>query len=420
MSTHTVVHFGCGRLGLGAVLPFIVERYGSSRIVAVQRRSSAWKDVPSGVILPLRTTAGDFLPFRTVVLADYHRFLEEYARWQAEQRILVLLPSIGMATELLNALSENGKSEVLVSCALGAGQSEIVQLLRVCPHWNKVLIFENTMAGEWDSLGSDRLKTCHHILVDRICWYSEGYSTTSKRSAVLCHCEESSSASFSWPRAADIPEPSTISSVSGELVQAGWKCEVFDGNEQGAWRRLRKRALINAPHAVTGLLCYRLLAIRGMDPDKQYLAPLQEMLRADHADWWAAMDLYLRLRAIEVAWGFPGTVSNGVIKAEPFHRDYDASYRIARTARRRFFATNDRLDRLMNPGNLAKELAKFDEHILKPLTFYERERERIMSVWLYGRRDPADFGCLRGFLTETFLEATQWLASALPPARERG
>ncbi|MGH9425755.1 MAG: hypothetical protein ACRD2L_05540, partial [Terriglobia bacterium] len=353
-----------------------------------------------------QTTARDFMPFRTAVI-DGSEGVSKVAEsdfFKNEKRLLVLVPYLGACHDLMNALSNRGISKPVISCSLGSGQPELIQLLRVFPHWEKALVFENSAASEWSEFDAK----WHHVLVDRICWHLEEFSAREGRSFVLCHCETPENVRFSWPEVAEIPDGTTETGVPGErVISEGWKEQSFKVEELN-WHRERKRALINAPHAVAAFLCYRLLAIREMDAEKQYLAPLQQMLLSEHPEWREGMDHYLRLRAIEVA---RNRQRPEVSDVEKLHADYLEAYRMAKEAQERFFATNDRLDRLMSPSNLSKELEKFEEHILKPIAFYEQEGTSLTKKWIYGRPNHVDIADLRKFLTETFLKATQWLMS---------
>lgn len=395
-----VMHFGCGRLGVGAVLPFLIDRYGNShRIVAVQRRSKNWYNVTGNFIFPMRSTAGDCMPFRTVVVDDIGSTLEGIElSLKNEPRLLLLVTDIHHCYDLMSAISELSQNNLIISCSLGAGQPDLVQLLSIFPNWKHALIFENDAYEQWWEIDSIKNKA-YQILVDRICWHLE-FSGIGKSSAVLCHCEADDKARFSWPRGAGIP-------LEGRTRL--WKMEIIDNGREKEWH-FRKRALINAPHAIAALFCYRLLASREMEPDKQYLAPLQEMLRATHPEWAIAMDHYLRLRAIQVAYDRQSTIGESISK-ERLHAEYLNAFKIATHAMERFFETNDRLERLMSQRGLSKELKKFDEHILKPIKFYEQNHKDLLDNWIYGRPNHIDIVSLRDFLTETFVEATRWLAN---------
>jgi hypothetical protein len=406
----TVVHFGCGRLGVGAVLPFLVHHYGSkARIVVVQRWSDRWRCVPDGIVVPFSTTAGDFMPFRTIVFdgSEHQTVNRGPEQDEGERRLLVLVPEIGMSLDLLRRLSKASQKKLIISCSLSSGQAELIQLLRIFPDWEKALVFENNASNEWKIHPA----RWHHIIVDRICWQLEQFSDRNK--FIRAHCEGSSNVSFWVPDAAMIPSPVVGAkrwTIAGEHIEADdWKYERFEPKE-AEWYKLRKRALINAPHAISAHLCYRLLADRQMDGDKQYLAPLQQMLRSEHPEWEKAMDHYLRLRALQVAWECP-RYTKGTDRREFLHAHYATAYGMAKCARTRFFATNDRLDRVMDSTQLAKEFDKWDEHIRNPIAFYETNRGAIRESWVYGRPNHIDMVHLRDFLTESFSKATRLLAA---------
>jgi len=353
------------------------------------------------------------MPFRSVVAAGGFKWenisglLDEI--WG--RRLLLLVPAISGCEPLFAGFAKHG-CEVIVSCSLGEGQHALAEFLRACRGWSKVLLFENSAAGSWKC--SDFKGRYHQVLVDRICWDMLHYEIS--RPQVFCHCESSKNIRFHWPDAAQIPcvHPGTelASPIVGERVIFTDADEQVFEDRESSWFHLRKRALVNAPHAITALLCYRLLATRKMVAKNQFLAPIQEMIGGEHAEWNRAMDHYLRLRAIQVAWRKPGYKPEK--EPEKLHAEYLEAYTIARETRRRFFQTNDQLDRLMKPENLRKELSKFSEHILRPLEFYEKHRAKLIRTWRWGRPPEADIRELRDFLTETFLEAGDWLMASGP------
>ncbi|THD83212.1 MAG: hypothetical protein E7812_00835 [Phenylobacterium sp.] len=331
-----------------------------------------------------------------------------------EKRLLALVPGIWTCTNLLDHIAK-GESEVIVSCSLGGGQDELIQLLRVSESWHKVLVFENSPAQGWEASGfSERY---FPVVADRICWHIDEFNPAKMRSAVISHCEAAKYARFSWQRSAGIPGDSSQggahqSAVCGEIIKSeGWLTEAFPDLEFEAYRK-KKRALVNAPHSIIALLCCRLLASRDMGGKEQYLAPLQQMLRKEHPEWSTALDYYFRLRAFEVAWehceGSQSTDRN-----ERFHSEFLRAYSTASNAQDRFFATNDRLDRIISSNRIEKELSKFREHILQPLDFFNKARATLENVWVYGRPNMVELSALRGFLMETFLEATNWLATKI-------
>jgi hypothetical protein len=410
-----VVHFGCGRLGTGAVLPFLIQQYGTDHtIIAVQRLSSNWERVPTGM-LSIDTKVGDKMPFGDkkpfgdkmpfqariikrdeLTAAPISELLESLTN---EHRILLLVPGIALCHELLRCIRQNA-SDLIVSCSLGEGQNELIRMLRLSNSWSKTLIFENTAHKNWKGL-----KRCYQVIVDRICWHVEPYSPNI---GIVSHCEKSEYVRFCWPKSAGVPEKARPGHrPEGEQIDLPPESlkAVADGDFKREYSR--KRALINAPHAIAAVLSHRVLADRGMAPGNQYLAPLQGLLEKEYPHWYQAMDHYLRLRAIEVAW----SRYRENTEQEQLHKEYLDAYGTAKKAETRFFETNDRLDRLMNAGNFSKELSKLDEHILKPLQFYENNRDLIRSRWVYGRPTDVDFQFLRGFLYESFISAGQWLIS---------
>lgn len=420
-SLPAVIHFGCGHLGAGAVIPFLIHRYGHDhRIVVVQRNSAKWKEVRDGSVLPIQTTAGDFMPFQTCIVNSAEEFGDErhLDALKTSKRLLILVPSIWECHSLLKHFSRFG-SDSLISCSLGEGQGELIQILRISVGWTKALVFENTPARDWKHLDGPSGPRWYPVLVDRICWHVEEFSPKSGRHSLLCHCEVGKHVRFSWPDSAAIPDSSNLALTTpslgidlGERIEVGgWSMEAFaDTVKEREWQILKKRALVNAPHAIAALLCYRLLALRQMDAEKQYLAPLQEMLKREQPQWHETIDLYLRLRAIEVAWKRPG-YSPPENHIEEIHAEFSNAYRIAKNSEMRFFESNDRLDRLMSREKISKEISKFREHIFDPVNFYERDNEIIRKIWRYGRPSHVDLRALRAFLTESFIDAARWLSS---------
>jgi nucleoside phosphorylase len=411
----SIVHFGCGKLAVGAVIPFLIQRYGTThQLIVVQRCESkrhaqSWAKVRNNGILPLLTTAGDFMPFRTVIFDGSEASSREVclSLSKPERRLLLLLPDINMSRGFLENISTAQNKELLISCSLGGAQEMLIQLLRICPKWEKALVFENTAAkDDWSTLP----KPWYHVIVDRICWQMEFFPDGQER--VRVHCEAPEHVSFSWPADAQIPAPAhkiaDAEKVHAEHLEAEtWKWETFP-KEEIEWYRLRKRALVNAPHAITAYLCYQLLADRKMGSDNQYLAPIQEMLRTENPAWEKAMDDYLRLRAFEVAWKCPRAHAGD--RRESLHAYYEVAYATARAARRRFFATTDRLDRIMSQGHLRKEFDKWREHIREPLSFYNDTRAELRENWVYGCPNDHDILCLRDLFEKAFAETAQGLA----------
>jgi hypothetical protein len=354
---------------------------------------------------------GDFMPFRAVTATPTTEVATRLGSGslEVEPRVLILVPSIAVSQELLEYLRRSTSKPLLISCSLGEGQDELVRVLRTFGGWSRAMLFENTASRKWDEHLPGRYD---HILVDRICWDLDQFSPKDRKLTVLCHCERPEMANFAWPATADIQalEPSgktAITTRNGESITGTWGEHEFNSKKaEIRWQHLRKRALVNGPHAITGLLCYRLLSVRGMEPDQQFLAPIQHMIRTEKPEWEQGMSTYLRLRAIEVALEHPQFKPN---ELEFLHQQFRLAHNVAKLASLRFFATNDRLDRLMHRTRLGKEMSKFEEHILKPIAFYQRNRDSRIRNWIYGRPNETEILNLQAFLTESFLVATKWL-----------
>jgi hypothetical protein len=392
----TIAHFGCGRLGTAAVLPFLIHKYGSThRIVAIQRRSKSWDHIPIGNMIIIRTNVGDFMPFHTLQLDGAVDTLS------SEKRQLIFVPAISQCKPLLHALKV-GSPELIVTCSLSGGQGELVHLLKASDSWDKALIFENTPAAEWKEYTEGASKKAYPVIVDRICWDVEPYNINN---GILSHCEHHKYVRFDWPASANIPAtPAPDGNRHGAHVFLSDQHLRSFPDDDLTWQHFRKRALINAPHSIAALLCYRLLAVRGMSAVNQYLAPLQVMLQQERPQWYEAMDHYFRLRAVEVAWRrYKGNT-------EALHNEFRRAYGKAKEAEQRFFESNDRLDRLMVRDNFGRELSRLREHIFEPLAFYGRECKFVRQQWIYGRPNDIDVKLLRDFLDDSFVEAEGWLA----------
>jgi len=398
-----LIHFGCGNLGLGAVLPFLIHHYGMThKIIAFQRRTGKWATIPDKIILPIKTSAGDFMPFHVVFMKQGES--PSMLSCSAD-RVLVLgsdLLQDGLA--LLNQDELLKINQPIISCSLAAGQDKLVDLLKISNYWERALVFENTAKDGWKDKSLEG--RWHHIITDRICIRIKPYDQRD-HPYVLSQCEiankDKTNISFAWPVAANIPIIDRTPPCSqGEIVVLSWSTRSFADDEL-SWQQFRKRALVNSLHAITAMLCYRMLAEKEMDPANQYVAPLQQMLRVAHPEWVIATDHYIRLRAIQVAW----KKQLPKIDKETFHVFFWDAYTKAREAEKRFFDTSDLLSRLMN--NMKKEIEKFKEHVVDPLAFYSTNRDAIEENWIYGHPSRIDMDVLRDFLTETFLEAGKWM-----------
>jgi hypothetical protein len=399
MACQDVVHIGCGQLGVGAVVPFLHTAFGESgRLFLVQRLGEKWNMFEEGGSCYLENDGGFFESYRVHVLRGPNHMRE--LRLELESgcgRFLLLVPNLSYLTYILDAI---GTPETVISCSLGSGQGELVAPLRAAVNWGRLLAFENTM-GDFNSIG----KPVQHVLVDRICWGfrppSEGVSHLSKRA----HCEPDFS-TFWVPADCGL----SLKDTRRRAASYGFGSSFFVGQytslQELTLLKLRKRALINATHAILGMLCFRALSKRNMDPNRQYLAATQALLEKYFPEWDHALDVYCKMRAAEVA-------------SEEYPRGEDEQWQAkffdnvaeTRKAKERFLGTADLLERVVNAKMIRKELKKLKEHVLDPMALYEKNRGKLFARWRLGRPSDTEIAVLRDFLIETFASAIDWSES---------
>lgn len=254
-----IVHFGCGNLGIGAVLPFLIRHYGKqNKLVAYQRLPSKnWDDVHNGMVITLQTSSGDFMPFRVVRMNESSDessdlFIANLIKAiNNEQRILVLGSDLQADGELLLRLiqeAQNRKS--IISCSLSGGQNSLIRLLRISKdYWQVALVFENNTEN-WHPDNGIEKNEWHHVIVDRICSRVMPYDPDNKTPFIECISEDPANVQFLWSEENPIlsklnPEP-IIKGAMGETVVPEWEEIQFDADQIDN-QVLRKRALTNAP-----------------------------------------------------------------------------------------------------------------------------------------------------------------------------
>jgi hypothetical protein len=393
VATRAIVHVGCGRLSVGAVIPFLHAAFEGSVVFLVQRQSDEWKAFVSedGGSCYLENEGGFFGSYRVHVLrgpGDVPKQLTESS--------LLLVPNLSYLTKILDVIA---RRDTIVSCSLGAGQEELVAPLRATVMWERLLAFENTL-GKFPHLG----QPVQHVIVDRICWGfgppSTKLSSIAMIKKALC---EPAFASF-W-----VPADCGISLIDTRVRanEYGFGAQTLI-NEYVSEKHLellkrRKRALVNATHAILGMLCLRALAERRMDPNRQYLAATQALLEKYFPEWDQALAVYCKMRSAEIALEELPDADAEVWQAKFFENVAET-----RRAKERFLGTADRLERVMDARELRKELGKLKEHVLAPISCYESSREKLLMIWRLGRPSDADIMVLRDFLMETFTSAIEW------------
>ena len=149
MATRVIVHVGCGKLSVGAVIPFLHTAFEGSTVLLVQRQSREWDAFGSedGGSCYLENEGGFFGSYRVHVL----RNPSDMTKLPTES-CLLLVPNLSYLTRVLDVVAQ---SDTLVSCSLGAGQAELVAPLRATTMWERLLAFENTF-GKFPHFGQTR------------------------------------------------------------------------------------------------------------------------------------------------------------------------------------------------------------------------------------------------------------------------
>lgn len=289
--------------------------------------------------------------------------------------------------------------------------------------WSCLFLFENTCSRCWAENGL-KIKV-HHVVVDRICWdlkpddkqkeRNHGTAPTDDAGKVFpereCVCEKDYS-SFQWSKA-----NTQFQSIDGQSKMLVGFCpeDRFEAVDNIKLVALKKRALVNATHAILGILCCRLLAEGKMRPEKQYLAPLHALLKSKRPEWDNALDNYMRMRSIEMSLEeLKGELESDRTDSEQCRMVFAKNYREAERARDRFFNTADFLERLMSNERFQKELDKYNEHIVEPFRDYEQNRDKIEKLFGFQQPDRVEINLLKDFLNDSFLQANRYYSNAGP------
>jgi hypothetical protein len=179
---------------------------------------------------------------------------------------------------------------------------------------------------------------------------------------------------------------------------------------------LKKRALVNSLHQLLAILCFRALSEQGLPSGGQYLPLVMAWFAKEHPDFHHSVELYKRLRALQLVWPLcePDERTNSYADAaKRFYRTeepqqiYDAMLQEAQKVVDRFSKASDELRRLIDPQNLRKELRGYREHILEPIHFMWTHEQSIKKYPLYEKPNFSDLSGLEDVLTESFLIAME-------------
>jgi hypothetical protein len=404
-----VVHVGCGKLGIGAVIPFLHAAYPDASIVLVQRRGKHWVDVKEGSTCYLENDSGFYRPYRANVVlsaADLNTLSLSHDPAYGD-RLVLIDETLSFLGDLLKKI---GDPPVTMSCSLGDGQTDLARALQAAKtHWTQLYAFENSVNRAAFGSLSERVR---HVVVDRICWDS-GVSTDPTRAPGThrASCEKEF-ASY-WVPAESAIDPATVTRRGADFGLEGAWLRVMQYHGRDELERIvrRKRALVNATHAILTMLCFDVLQRRKMKAREQYLATVDALLSRELPEARSAMDVYIRVRAAEVA-----SKECKKLGSEEWHACFGECVAMARRAMHRFLDTPDRLDRVFKGGKLDRDFLKKTEHINAPLDWFCRWRDKLLPGWRLGRPNEEDVLRLRQFL-ETAFESAAVLSRdvATPP-----
>jgi len=356
-----------------------------------------WKNLQDGAHCNLENEGGFFHSYRVYQVktrADLSRLVGASGR-EPEDHLVLLEDFDGL---LGATLKQIGSVSTVVTCSLGDGQPMLASALRATPRsWSQLFAFENTLAREFTGLSGQ----VDQVVVDRICWGS-GHRLGAPNNERYAKCESGFSA-FWIPTGKGILKEVILENLTDSGFDLSWLVI----NEYGSPAELekirhRKRALVNASHALLAILCFEVLRIRGMNAKEQYLATVEALLAKDLPEAKRGLDLYIRLRAAEVAW-----LETGSVGGDAWQATFATCYGIAQKAIERFLGTSDRLDRVFSSDRLAKDLGRRKEHISGPLDWFESHRDSLRQVWRLGRPSEAEVWHLRSFLDSAFNSALE-------------
>jgi hypothetical protein len=389
-------------LGIGAVVPFLHATCGDAGVTLIQRYGEWAEDLKEGDSLAYENDAGFRRIYRVHLMQSAEGFERFYKAAIAEhvRDHLVILVGDSVA-EVLHVVND---PETMVTCSLGENQGALFEPLRASRGlWSRLLLFENLV--NWPAFaGLAQFGAVSQVVVDRICW-DISTKTKAERGGVLTRrvsCEKSF-ASFWVPEGLAMSQPSR-GKESG-FAQGECLVDEYRTKDQLGEILKRKRALVNAIHAVLGMLCFYALAKRDMRANEQYLATAEALLKREQPEACQALDVYMRLRAAEIAWD-----ECDCQVAEAWQAKFATYYETAKRSMERFLATADRLGRVF--GGVAvradgrrifsKDFAKLSEHVDRPLDSFSRIKDRLWAGWRLGRPSEEDVYSLKAPLMKAF------------------
>jgi len=424
------IHFGAGRLGIGAVLPIFARNL--NLVVVQQARDSGnpadkdrvnWDTVGRQGKVLFSNSSG--IKLGNDEGTPYRRWFRCLRKPWSERELTESELEINPVEPLLLVVDHFAqvapilKSSGQLSCSLGSGQKSLGELLVDCKPPSSetyILAFENQIEGNLEFFAKrTRLKEpvewpVYPVITDRIC--SDRKPKDGQR-CIWAQCEKHLKV---------VAPEIAINCFDSALVGANKPVHLVPAEDLG-FHVEKKRGLVNSLHQLLALFCFRALSEHRIPTEGQYLPLGVAWFAKEYPHLHHSVELYARLRALKLVWplvqGAPNKEANKEIEyhiaaakryygTEQPQQLYDIFRKEADEAINRFQQASDELKRLINPENLRKELQKFDEHVLKPTSFARLNEQDINEKCsLYDKPNTADLRALEGVLSESFLIAME-------------
>jgi hypothetical protein len=430
------IHFGAGKLGIGAVLPVFAP---DLNLVVVQQARELGKPLDKDDInWDSIGRQGRVLLSNSSRIKLKNREIAPYREWfrclrkswsesvlkESELNINLPEPLLLVVDHFTQVAPILGVAAQL-SCSLGGGQKSLGELLADSRHPSSkayILAFENQIEGNLKTYADrTRLKKSvdwpvYPVITDRIC--SDRKPKDGGR-AIWAQCEEYLKVIAPQHAANCFDSALTGANKPVHLVPA----------EDLYFHVEKKRALVNSLHQLLALFCFRALSEHHIPTEGQYLPLGMAWFAKEYPHLHHSVELYARLRALKLVWPLVQVAPDKDAKlhiaaAKRYYgvdqpqQLYDILCKEADDAIKRFQQASDELRRLINPENLRKELKKFDEHVLKPTDFVRlNERDIRKNCPLYDKPNTSDLRALEGVLSESFLIA---MDEAMGSPKKRG
>jgi hypothetical protein len=402
------LHFGAGKLGIGAVLPTLNRE---RKLIVVQRSRGEddgfnWGAIAHQPSVKLCNNAGIVIGSDRGLVAGSEPPYEQSFEcvWRVNSKAAITCDDRELSSRAPVLLVVGDLSQVAhllgsatsLSCSLGSGQPALAALLAKFPLSNNkripVVGFENTVDPSLQKIERKGWEFFHAV-TDRIC---VDRKLGAKSNQIDVDCEGYLSVVVAREcglifesRLTSDKEPRPIRLVNGDHV---------------AFHARKKRALVNSLHQILALFCLRALREQGVPSNSQYLSLVRAWLQHGHPHLLHGVEVYKRFRALELVWPLCGSDKSAALDiAAPIkefyglsnvQQIYDVLLHEADVAVERFSSVPDELKRLINPNNNQKELDKYYEHVHGPFKWFMRHEAAMQAFPLYDKPNVEDLRAL--------------------------